>query len=585
MDIETAATSAIKSRIADTDRLSQYINERDKEPIWDGSIYAYKGKRRSNNDIVGRAPVQVKGKTVKTIKKEKITYPVSVINLEKYRDDGGVIYFVVYIDESRQKRIYYARLLPFVLNQYISVAHGKKISIPLKMLPDEDYEFENIVLNFISDSEKQGIVRNGHIWTFDEVAKLFGSENFELNFTYTGIGYDRSNPFSFLRKNEIYMYAQNKEKTITIPIHHIEHIDMQVEERYANINVGEVSYKEKIAFSQYSSGKVELLIGKSMRFIYEEGKSVFKYNLTGDLNERILTIKTLLSMMEQKYVCVDSVKIDISPNPHEVEAFNLEERKQQLKYYELIKETLTRLHVSKSLEIERLTEKEENNLRMLVNAVLYERPASFKENGKIPPVCTLDFANLKIVMAFRQNKDGKYIVEDFFDTNMVCAIDKNDEYRTTPFCILQKDDYLKDDNLVLDKVINGFKQFDNEGHFEKMVLCILEMIKAYDENTERNDLLQGAKNLCEWMSSKKSDDVIHRINYLQCCQRERKLTDDEINELAEIIVNRTTDNSTIAGAHILLGNKAMAVKHLGMLSREQKEAFEKYPIYTLYKRI
>lgn len=41
-DIETSATAAIKIRLADTDLLSQYINERDKEPIWDGFIYAYK---------------------------------------------------------------------------------------------------------------------------------------------------------------------------------------------------------------------------------------------------------------------------------------------------------------------------------------------------------------------------------------------------------------------------------------------------------------------------------------------------------------------------------------------------------------
>lgn len=32
-DIETAATAAIKNKLADTDLLSQYINERDKEPM------------------------------------------------------------------------------------------------------------------------------------------------------------------------------------------------------------------------------------------------------------------------------------------------------------------------------------------------------------------------------------------------------------------------------------------------------------------------------------------------------------------------------------------------------------------------
>lgn len=62
MDIETAATTAIKEKIANTDRLSQYINERDKEPIWDGSIYVYKNGSRKSDNFIARVPVQVKGK-------------------------------------------------------------------------------------------------------------------------------------------------------------------------------------------------------------------------------------------------------------------------------------------------------------------------------------------------------------------------------------------------------------------------------------------------------------------------------------------------------------------------------------------
>lgn len=50
MDIETAATSEIKSRIASTELLSQFINEGDKEPKWDGFIYAYSNKSKSNDN-------------------------------------------------------------------------------------------------------------------------------------------------------------------------------------------------------------------------------------------------------------------------------------------------------------------------------------------------------------------------------------------------------------------------------------------------------------------------------------------------------------------------------------------------------
>lgn len=111
------------------------------------------------------------------------------------------------------------------------------------------------------------------------------------------------------------------------------------------------------------------------------------------------------------YVKINEFKIDVFPDPKELESFHLEERKHQLKFYRVVKETLDKLHVGVPFDIDSLTDKEFNNLRMLINAILYDRPASFKEKVEIPPVCTLDFANLKIVLAFHQNSDGKYIVE------------------------------------------------------------------------------------------------------------------------------------------------------------------------------
>lgn len=103
-DIETSATAAIKIKLADTDLLSQYINERDKEPIGDGFIYAYKNRSKKNDDLIGRAPVQVKGQTVKRFSKKNPKYKVSITNLEKYRNDGGVLYFVVHIDADKNKK-------------------------------------------------------------------------------------------------------------------------------------------------------------------------------------------------------------------------------------------------------------------------------------------------------------------------------------------------------------------------------------------------------------------------------------------------------------------------------------------------
>ena len=64
MDTEALAVAAVKTAIAKTDYLVDYIKDKDKEPMWDGSIYAYKAKRKSNADWIGKAAVQVKGENV-----------------------------------------------------------------------------------------------------------------------------------------------------------------------------------------------------------------------------------------------------------------------------------------------------------------------------------------------------------------------------------------------------------------------------------------------------------------------------------------------------------------------------------------
>lgn len=41
MDIQKLATSAIEDAISKTDYITPYINSGDREPCWDGCLYAY----------------------------------------------------------------------------------------------------------------------------------------------------------------------------------------------------------------------------------------------------------------------------------------------------------------------------------------------------------------------------------------------------------------------------------------------------------------------------------------------------------------------------------------------------------------
>ena len=318
-DIETSATAAIKIKLADTDLLSQYINERDKEPIWDGFIYAYKNKYKKNDDLIGRAPVQVKGKTVKRFSKKNPKYKVSITNLEKYRNDGGVLYFVVHIDVDKNKKIYYAALQPFLINQYLRIAQSKKlISINLKELPDRPNDFENIVINFIEESQKQSILKTGKNWTIEEVEKLLGRDNMRMNCHFTCIGYDRNDPFSYLKNNELYLHIQNPDGTLSFPVQHLEGAESVITERSINVYSNGRKYYDLVQVERHKDETLTFYFGKSFKYICERDKHTLKYALTGNLDERLQDLRFIIDVFDTKCLTVNGLDLPISPTQKEI---------------------------------------------------------------------------------------------------------------------------------------------------------------------------------------------------------------------------------------------------------------------------
>lgn len=104
MDIESLATGAVEKAIAQTDYLTPYIDSKDKEPVWDGGIYAYHhaSQYHSNDDLAGRVPIQVKGHITANPDKEEVSFPIKIDDLRNYLVEGGTIFFVVYFDPKRR---------------------------------------------------------------------------------------------------------------------------------------------------------------------------------------------------------------------------------------------------------------------------------------------------------------------------------------------------------------------------------------------------------------------------------------------------------------------------------------------------
>lgn len=75
-DIEEGAILSLKKYIQGSDVISQHISDNDKEPFWDGHLYLYAKDDKVKDSFIGRVPVQLKGKELKTFKRTKFKYNI-----------------------------------------------------------------------------------------------------------------------------------------------------------------------------------------------------------------------------------------------------------------------------------------------------------------------------------------------------------------------------------------------------------------------------------------------------------------------------------------------------------------------------
>lgn len=150
MDIENLATSAIRSALAKTDRISTFINDGDKEPCWDGHIYIHENEKKTKKNIK-KIPVQIKGKKDTTKKVQRtIKYRISRDDLYAYMMNGGTMFFVVYLDEKTgdTKQIYYSDLLPIRIKKILNI-EKKTYSVKFRKFPDNNNKKNRSYLEFL----------------------------------------------------------------------------------------------------------------------------------------------------------------------------------------------------------------------------------------------------------------------------------------------------------------------------------------------------------------------------------------------------------------------------------------------------
>ena len=600
MDYEILATSAVKASISKTSRLSQYINEKDKEPSWDGNIYLHEDESKSKKNIY-KIPVQVKGKGVSKWDKEKITYPVSVTDLENYLRDGGTVFFVVYIDKKTgdAKQIYYSSLLPKKIDDLLKKTPGKQTNITLYRFPDDEAGKINVFLFFKSHKQKQAIMLGRPDLDIQELAKNGMID--KMSFTLSAVGLTEEKiPQLMVDQKEFYVYANIKGTDLCVPYEYVKEISYaKMESVIQNpVSVNGVKYYDSYKVIYSSKGNL-FKIGEStvMHFNRISSENVaenlaetqVKVTIRGTLRARTNDLEFVLEMIDSQKLEIAGIEIPTHISEKEREQFGYDKQKENLAFLKKACQVMDALNVKKDLNIDECSEEDYRNLVRLYQSIIEGKLVNGL-NPELSVVNKIKLANLNLmIIALKDEKQkGCFRLLNFFDAVVAVeySLEKGGErLPTSQYCLLNSEDMLIADNINYANIVDDFRNIKlSEGMVTHANNVLLEMIKTYD-TCNNEDLYREMLRFAEWIST--LDEVyiqkpVSEINRLQIIKRKRKLEFSEKQILLDII-QKNEDEQYMIGALLLLDEMVEAKRRLEMLDEQWQEQFKKYPISKFFE--
>lgn len=583
--IEQKSIIYLKDYLTDSNYIEPYIDENDKTPCWDGYIFLYNSTNKKAENLNNKIDVQVKGEIKETYDRQ-ITYPVKKYNLRNYYISGGIAYYVVRMSPDwKQKSIYYAHLTKIQLRHYIKYCDDNgfdSTSIYLEKVPDDISEYTELLFNFSKDVSKDIPIRN---ISLDDILK---SEEFDgLSIKYVGVKY-KDDPYDYIFNHPTTVYAHSKETGLDIPIQEDVHFtSISITDSEA-IRINGIQYYSAIK-RERQKDKVILYFGKSIEFTFtkkaENMNLNFHYDIKGTLNERINDSRFLLAFIENKGFSLNGKELELPFTDEQINTINIDAIKNDLNFYEKIKELLNKFGVKKELDYSLLTEQDKRTFCLLIDTVLFG--AKLKRTQSEPFILqTLNIANISFMFGiFRISEDECKIV-DFFHEKFLCtfkpkaAPEEAPFYNGSQFFVLEEKDFESVDNINYEIIASDILKLNlSDDVIEYINMYVLVMLLAFDKQKVKDKALIDC--ICKIndfvIKENNAWKTIFLLNKYQALARVFVLSKAARNELLEIATESDRIQNKI-GAYLILGNKEQAQFYYEKLTESEKEEFKQYPI-------
>jgi len=263
----------------------------------------------------------------------------------------------------------------------------------------------------------------------------------------------------------------------------------------------------------------------------------------------------------------------------------------EVKYWLRVEQLFERLHISLELDISEFSDKDFGNLELLMKGILDKKEIS--QSKEIGLITTADIGKYTILLYVEKQKNGKYIIDDFFVGARKLAFtysEDNTEQKlaTSMFSLVfnHKDfpSFINVDYSILVSSYDEMKQY-NPYLTDRANNEMLVLLNTYDQQEIKdNKMLKAAYEINDWIvNTNDKNHELNIVNKMQIIKRARELSSDDMGILLDLTEKAQMSDDMKTAIQLLLNNQKAAKHYFNRLKDNEKRFFESLPIYHFWE--
>ena len=583
--IEKRAVNAVEDYFAKIERIDSTISRGDKEPSWDGFLYLYLDDSMKKETLIGRIPVQVKGKQGEFV--ESLSYPVKTSDLWNYIREGGCVYFVVLINDQQECKIFYRMLTPIELQNILKgKEQNKSINVKMKPLEGSDDDVYHSLVDFYRDMKKQ---TGSPIKTLSLKDLVDGNYD-TFRFSLSGFDASKESLESFITRKAICLYVKPMDANASdIPIQEGRCFLKLIQNVKQAVSVnGTVFYN---SFEKtFEKNKVILGIGHCLKVAFDSQNPIemsvnIKLEAT-ELKAMTQDIRFVLAAIGNRSFNIGDFQVDIPSDDESQKLYNL--LKGEYVRLQRVEILLERLHVIKGLDLSTMQKADWETLNILMAGILDEKELTL--NVKESKLHNIKVGNLMFLLIACRQKSGKFRIFDYFTPPSALKLISPEGYEASKYAVLGVDGYVRYDNIDFSNILPSISvlKAKHDCFLDYAKYEVFNMLKACgkldDDKEKRTILLNTSSEVIDWMI-KEAKDADEKLAY-ECYAYlvkflKNSLTEEDIATLNGILYSDKGDDPLKASVALLLKNKSAFDVFYSKMTKEEIEDFKESPFEVI----